>query len=69
MDAPAISEAGGGARAGAGLSRRRLGEGGRASPQRGAAALRDVREDFAEGGDPQDGLMQGEFTHFQVICA
>lgn len=66
MDAPARGEAGGGGLAGVGLSQRRLGEGGRASPQRGAAALRDVREDFAEGGDPHhDDLMQGEQTPLQ----
>lgn len=68
MDAPARGEAGGGGRAGVGWSQRRLGEGGRASPQRDAAALRDVREDFAEGGDPhQDDLMQGEQTLLQSL--
>lgn len=57
----ARSHAGDGARAGAGLSLRRLGEGPRASPQRGAAALRDAREDFVEAEDlPQDGFMRGE---------
>lgn len=62
---PARNDAGDGARAGAGLSLRRLGEGPRGSPQRGAAALRDVREDFAEAGDlHQDGFMQGE----QNLC-
>lgn len=52
----------------AGLSQRRPGEGPRASPQRGAAALRDVREDFAEAEEVQQaGLTQGEghvpFSH------
>lgn len=57
----ARSDAVDGARAGAGLSLRRPGEGPRALPQRGAAALRDVREDFVEaGGLDQDGFMQGE---------
>ena len=59
----ARSDAGDGARPGAGLSLRRLGEGPRVLPQRGAAALRDVRDDFVEARDVhQDGLMQGERT-------
>lgn len=63
---PARSDAGEGTRAGAGagLSLRRLGDGPRASPQRGAAALRDVREDFVEAGDlHHDGFMQGGSSH------
>lgn len=69
MEVPARGEAGGGVRTGGGLSLRRLGEGPRASPQRGAAALRDVREDFVEAGDPhQDGLLQGEPTLLEVLA-
>ena len=44
-----------------GLFQRQPGETPRASPQRGAAALRDVREDLAEAGEAQQaGVMQGE---------
>ena len=61
IEQPTRGDAGEGARAGIGLSMRHIGDSPRASPQRGSAALRDVREDFAEAGDPhQDGSMQGE---------